>query len=640
MVILTWLAMLAVVQNGLAQSTQTIRIYLNDQKLEDSDGANLARLIVATQPREKWWRVTVDKAQSVSSIVNKYFHIFGKEGSKGATPKTAQALTEAVRSANNLTSDIVPAGTTIDLPPVPVRAHSFCEEIDCAVREFDVDSKTYQRKSSIDSEPIEVASGIDANTMAGSKQWRKARITELVLQVDSTAWKKIREAKGRLLPANGIITTADGFDTLHLLSAPGPCETADQWLDTSPYKPLLLSLLSQLDKNALTAKASAFPFVVIDWDTAAPGHGSKVRSVVDFLLQQLSLHDSLKNSIETFDLNPSHSKNLLLKMLDDYSAYYTANENWGDLEASSVFAPAKKWIQKYQEPANVSQTQRVPSLVMQAVFYKYMMIRKAWVNLSFYVESSAFQTLENHYMTSSKSVGVFAAGDTGQELSPVMMPQFWASHWPTLMNVTYGSRDGTIWGDYSSARFDNYVTAVAPGCGYQSFNDKGSSFASPYVAVALWIQSLIKGPPDDLKSLAIVGSRLSPPLADGVESGGIFDPAFLLVAPGTHYIDRNGQYQSLKEMTLDLGVVTDGGTVNFHFTLPVSGPNRQTAIAPYNCGTEVCVWLRTWNYSRKRYDVAHDKLDSVKFSGITMKGNRLEASVRQDFRDLIQELYF
>lgn len=604
--LLKLMIMLLVALGAGAQSTQPrakVRVYINEHKLSDSERAKWYALIMSSQSEKDWPQIRVGGSQTLITLVDNYFDLFSNK-SKDANPKSARLLIDAIQQANHLDSQFVADGAVLKLPPVPVRANSRYAKKSVWFRSYDAKTQTYTL-AGIDGTPIKKSSNRTVGDAKDLQVWRTGRISSTRVEIPVDELLKARATGTSVFPKNAIITTEDGFDVISLFQSPGDCDRAANWLDASPYKASLAIALRDVNKDSMLSKARTIPLVVIDWDLTPGGHGGKVLSVANFVLSQLGFHD-FSSEVKSFELNPASSqsaKEALRGALDAYKQYYSANGNWGDLDLDAVFKKARKWIDDFAPPAQPQASQRIPSLLMQAVLYKHFAAEASFVNLSFSIESSALDSMDPHFMLTSRSFGVFAAGNNHQELSSVMMPQAWASGYPNLINVTFGRADGTVLGDYSDLTHKMFVSLIAPGCGYADFSDHGSSFASPYVATSLWVKYLIRTQPSlsDLKRLSILTSRPTPPLATEIESGGVFDPALLLSNPGAHLLDSSGSVTFLTSVDVNISIIQeDGNTLDLHF--PHDAMNSDTTISFFVINGIKFAYVRKWNEKKHQLD--------------------------------------
>lgn len=288
----------------------------------------------------------------------------------------------------------------------------------------------------------------------------------------------------------------------------------------------------------LIGRATSVPLVIIDWISSSEEHGEKVRSVVDYLLHEFGL--SLP--ITLIDLNPTHSRRTLSPILSEFEKEYYCPKmgiDCGRKEPSEV-TDARKWIAgRHSAEGGVA---NVNQLVLEALLWKYFHQERAWVNMSFSIDSLSLQILQADFLATSHSFGISAANDDRLPESPVGVPQRAASVYTNFVNVTYATREGVLLGGETNPLYSVIVTAAGQGCGFDfehiRKSDEGTSFASPYVAAVSWIKYLIDGVDETRmrKALVDASSVAATPNQLEIESAGIFDPARLLLKQPTSIV--------------------------------------------------------------------------------------------------------
>ena len=627
-------------------SMDKVRLYIPEQSTPDRYRAVLYRATAKAVPVEKWPTVTVDQETTIPQLVSHYFQIYSGStpNAYGANPRTSEELDKLIRDANGLSSDVVNPTAVLKLPPVPVRGFTkYAEGV--WMREFDPELQQYSLMVDAGGRQSSKTQAVAPATEL--RAWRAGKITAIVVQMDATIKAEIGKLVGYAIP-----TSDDGFDVLHLLDdGSSDCHEGTSWLSSSPYFPILQSKIASLDKAALVAAGAQQHLVIIDWDFQSPNsHGNKVLSVVKQVLTQLQL-GSLIPDIETVDLHPKAGEAALRSTLNAYEQSFAATPEWHGQDLSRVFEDAFKWLGREPDSSD-SQQQKVPSLALQAVFWKYFSKRHV-VNVSFTIESTAFGVANPRFMTGTKSFGVLAAGNSGLELSTVDLPQAEASSWPSLLNVTHGKQDGTILGDYTNDRYPGrIVNLIAPGCGYQfgaiAPADVGSSFASPYVAVAAWLLSLTDAslPVDstpranEIKRRLVLAAIAAPPNADRVQSGGVFDFARLFGQSATHYLDTQGHIVPLSSGSLTVHYRSAGtdSTNTFSITSAMDGKS----LVLFDCENgQVCLSYRQWRKGSTGPDPAIEApVSSLEFSAVTAGGEQLSCSSPSEFRQKVKQINF
>ena len=120
--------------------------------------------------------------------------------------------------------------------------------------------------------------------------------------------------------------------------------------------------------------------------------------------------------------------------------------------------------------------------------------------------------------------------------------------------------------------------------------DNGSSFASPYVATAAWIRMLQGLGANFIKRSLVAASLPVPEVGSRVESGGLFDPALLLSAPGAHLVTADGAVLPVTALTLSLkSQKNEIEAAEITGSLKASPTHLVTL---HQCGPNVCAIVR------------------------------------------------
>jgi hypothetical protein len=451
------------------------------------------------------------------------------------------------------------------------------------------------------------------NATAGPRSSIDQRRRATLRMIDIEASDRLRSlladpATREAITKSVLIVSADSKNaTLHAVTnqspAGAPCTGPVDWLPTSRYFPLWQSLRTHLDTSptsASIAAAKAQPLVIVDWNTgpAVAGHGSKVIAVARNLLRTLTLEDlaNCSECVQSLDLNPNHNSQRLSALLENFLSSKTIDV----ANIPTVVQDSRKWVTSNVPGRDKPDSDmEVDELVMQAITWQLFSQSANYVNMSFQVFSPALNLAPPVYFVGSHSFGSAAAGDSFQ-VNPGTFPQFVVSTYSTVANVTYGMPDGTILGPISSTVSSTPVHLIAPGCGF-SFNpitvsDRGTSFASPYVAAAAWVKSLLRPSVgvDTMRSRLLLASRPISLSLTAVMSGGIFDAALLLSGIGPHIVDLNNKVTPLASATGSLTFTVPGGSHQLELQ-GVPSENEWT-VAAYKCaGESPCLWFREWD---------------------------------------------
>jgi hypothetical protein len=153
------------------------------------------------------------------------------------------------------------------------------------------------------------------------------------------------------------------------------------------------------------------------------------------------------------------------------------------------------------------------------------------------------------------------------------------------------------------------VDLVAPGCGFERGNtiaatDRGSSFASPYVAVMAWIKAMADGvSPKAMKQVLRRATRPAPYEDRMVSTRGVFDPAmlFLPITQEPHMLLSDNTIVPLSKATLTLKyAAVDAGSSSENArtdTIPLGPQYTGGHVAVFRCSTpneadRYCLWRK------------------------------------------------
>jgi hypothetical protein len=191
-----------------------------------------------------------------------------------------------------------------------------------------------------------------------------------------------------------------------------------------------------------------------------------------------------------------------------------------------------------------------------------------WLNMSFRVRSSALSLVMDTFRKDEAISFIASGNDAGQGLEAGYVPQDGATQTPQFVVISSGSAE-RVDGNTTAARIVGPpVSLVATGCGFAGFSEKGSSFASPYVAAAAWLRYLydVSGgvpvkPASIIRDL-IAASQPVPTFVGNIRSGGFFDAAHFLAGPSTgHLVTKKGAAEPLRDFTLTPTCIENGSPV-------------------------------------------------------------------------------
>jgi hypothetical protein len=548
-----------------AKSNEKFLLVFDEQKISDDGRAQIYALLSATVPKDKWPKRLFRRGKNLGGIVLEYFQFFSKvdEDTKQSYPKTTDALIKEIQEANNIEAPELKEDTLLSLPPVPVRGHTFFEYPGLHFRTYRPSTQCYESTSTLSSSAFcDTSDVLPATAMEPE---RLGNLTAVELDVSALSHERL-QAFGEHLPPHVSVRSQTGYVRLKLFQQNSTqCNDATEWLNNSPYLPLLQRRLMELGEKGqadLAAKARRMPLVVLDWDVQPNtyGHGAKVLSVTHYLLHSLGL-DFISELIVRLDLRPGpNSQEELLRLLRDYQSERNIGLRFEPFPED--FKVAEQWIRRPPPLKEGAKDYQIPEMLVQALFWK-LSNNKSWVNFSFAFYGPTMQILASKFVAGPQSFAFLAAGNTPVGLASGTVPQDSGSSRPNLINVTYGQVQGTILGSFTNTKSNMVVSLVAPGCGfaYESIGakDEGSSFASPYVGTAAWLKYLLDDVSvNEMRRWLILASRPVAPQEHPVESRGVFDPARLLSFPqGPHYVGVENDVVFLKAYSVDVCFTTD-----------------------------------------------------------------------------------
>lgn len=573
--------------------SRRVRLSFDEQRLSDRARTRLYEALAESVAEPDWPTLRTSTPTSIDQLLDDYFDIYAGS-TTGAAPRTYRALRDLVADANsdllvNRVTGRLAAGE-VKLPPVPMRAFTDYR-LAVTSRLFDPAFGTYELRSNAGTTVETVA---ELPLVASRPGLRRGRITEVVLSLNNAVIELLRSLDAA---EPVVLVDADQDDGLATVTfatdpPPGACNSPRQWLNSSPYHPSVKTALTSSEIAKIEAAAQNVPLTIVDWNVADPkGHGAKVRAVVTEVLNSLGLQ-SIDQHVQTIELNPASNRTFLATLLASYKQYLIGQES--DLEAS--FDLAEAWVAGHTPASPFATTQKVPSLVLQAIFWNQFPRPRA-INLSFTTDSSSIAVLNAKFMDKSRAFAAFAAGNDGLPVMPSQRPQADAHLWPNVVNVTNGWPDGVIDGNVSNGERSLFVNVVAPGCGFSTppivSTDHGSSFASPYVLTAAWVRMLQGVPLASVKGDLIGASQPLSVFGRRVQSGGLFDPSWLLLRPGSHIVTPDGRFVNLSGLTFEMKFLANGNSQEIK-SPPQAGQTYTITFEACQAPSGVCTTVRTW----------------------------------------------
>jgi hypothetical protein len=583
--------------------TNAAPVYLvfDEQHIPDGDRAELLLAIAHITPKSAWRSVRVPgplTRVAVEQIIWKYVGLY-----RAKYPQTMKALVDLVWDSN-IEQHSSHGPSTVLIPPVPV-VGNLVYNYAPKMRTFEPLRQAYSLSSHLST--LKSGAPPDPRPVFQNDPRRGSNLTAIEVPSSAELLKEIFKSPAlrSILKGSVLATTRNGFAKAEVAAAkPTACNGPVDWLPTSPYRPLWENARprnTDAAYNSLLAKAKAHPLYVVDWDTDT-GHGAKVIGAAGYILHSLGM-DALVPSILPYELDPSKNGPTLKALVEAFrNERVVAGFNAAILALYT--SNTIDWIDNPPKPdPNDPSNFVVPEFLLQSLLWKFFgdLSQQYWVNMSFWINNTSLDVTSPSFLIGSRSIGFLAAGNDPTELDLNTVPQSGASDYPDLINVTYGSGDGNVFGAYGG--LSTKVTVVAPGCGMQfgqiSASDYGSSFASPYVAAATWLKSLLTDSfidQDSVRQRLILASRPQPNQTRSIESGGNFDPALLLTTPGPHYVTPQGSIVPLTSVNLIIGF-DDGSqqAIAFRSSTGVTAPTRTLAIIQCAAGpaSDYCIWFRS-----------------------------------------------
>jgi hypothetical protein len=543
-----------------------------EDKFFARNDAALADLILALKellPVSAWQPVTATEQQrSLWKLIDNYYDIYGTTPDDPGFPKSAALLVELIRYENDRSNTDLMPGDQIRIPPLPVLAQRRAEEFKNIIRFFDHENHKY---------------AITEDLYRIPKTGEFALIDAVDLKVERAAYmtvvrvrkkedfngafsaKFLHDYRRHLLVWEGTGASEEVYPALVMTLFDDPEPTNEEpppsvFPDNSPYleaaRQRALAMTSE-ERTAAIANAETRPLVLVDWNFD-DGHGRQVRAVVDVLLERLGLEFlATEKSIIKIDLDRTRAsaRDTMLTHLAEY------RDSKG-LQFDSPFSSVERWIRNGVSPqVATSPIQHTDSLVLAAIFWKYFVPKRAFMNFSFGLsagpklfdlglENPADPEAAANLLVNPKSVCFVAAGNDKGSARPLFPQTVGQTYHRNFINVTFGT-DKEILGSTSTRAEDNYrlyVPLLAPGTGFADrakvlkVGHSGSSLAAPYVAASAWIEyALDKTSPLSIRKELMKSTRPVLSFRNLVTSAGIFDPGLLLGPRTPHVVYANRQ---------------------------------------------------------------------------------------------------
>jgi len=616
------------------------RILSEEASPATRDALSLALVTATSKLREPadWPEVKITSATDARTLVDRYFDYY-----PDAFPKTTDFLVRQIKKVNG--EKLLQGNTMIKIPPVPVKPRENWDLPATNIRTFSPDTSQYEAKQSIDS--LNIPDGprrrpLTAVNLSGSRsRGTTAVVFNSLSEFRQAFTPDVRKKLGRSLyvwvgPADDQGTSTFPLLPVDLYDEPVPCTITTPPLTASGYHETWNARRATLSDTELTALAKADPLVLVDWDFDG-GHGRKVYEVVELALRHFGVWDAVGGHVEKFELNPRVSEVKLRNALTAYRATVPEAVR-PELDISD------DWIKTYKPLTG--NRQNIDQGILQAVTWEHFSHRQTWVNMSFSIRAKNVDY--DAALINSSAYSFVAAGNKLDRLPPYYFPQNMAQDYVgRAINITYGDRDGIVRGTFASIGNDykTSVGLVAQGSNFKGClitpSEKGSSFASPWVAAAAWLKHLIdKVPSVEMRSVLIGASTPLPSLSQPVDSGGYFDPDLLLAFPGKfpppHAVHADGSIERITGGTFTYRAVAKDGEV---FTNPEIDWSQASkyAVTLAKCPETpetVCLW------ARKNPDGPHWPLKVSVFNLVIKKAEGDVSITKETFLNDYRSIHF
>ena len=628
-----------------SSTREQVMLVYDSQRITDAERAQLIAYVSETVPVGRWHELKVPAQTTVTNLIDDYYDLFATAGKAYRQPISTRLLEIELRRANPTLGEVVPAGTPVLMPPVPVRARGKFQRAKDApevLRIFDAAAHAYGKATTTRRDELPVVADVLVNKADQMSAQRDASTTGILLELDH-----VLAARPVALPASVVVVSARSSSNaetapttgaiIDLLARQGDsCDDAFAAWDHSPYRPRrehTIAGLSPTRLQQIQERASRRRLVILDTQVGLEhGHGFKVASVARQTLEHLGVPD-VASAMDMFDLLPStpDAAARLSEALKEYRKIKPENAPEDD------FKKSERWIETNASSANGNWPARfdMPDVLLQAVLHKLLVTsaddsdparpRRTWVNMSFRIDSPALRTILKQF-DPTKGLGFVAAGNEVGGIRSGYTPHDGASATSSFVLVTHGTASGPT-GSIGPEpnRVGPMVSVVATGCGFAGFSEAGSSFAAPHVAASAWLQSLLiedEQKADDLPGI-VDGLRVSSRPAPGFErtlSHGLFDAQQVLADPTSpHVVLSDNRVESLRSFKLDVRCrqAAEGEEESYRSTTRPDALLRTFSVARGANANEWLLLVRTVGMSRPVQSCGVERLT---FEAVTESG--------------------
>jgi hypothetical protein len=560
-----------------------VALVYDDATIPDGDRAQLVKFIASVVPVEKWLPVSITEPSHIDAVIDDYYDYF-PIGKEFATPETVAALRKILIDYNALGAVTTIERAPLRLPPFPLHAYHRGRP-QTERRLFDVTSRAYRiTQLATDQVPNRrnTINGVFGRSKRSSNNspidrghQEIADIVSTTILVPASRTDVMKLSRALSMPRQVLIfnTTLDaedgtsfqgsfrtGFSSVDVLRREDPCADGAQWLAASPYFQQWSEQNrgAQLDDDALLQRAKDLPLHVLDVNFSG-GHGAEVLAVTTQLLNQLGFHKIANAGASTvipWELVPSTVAKATESqgLIDDYRREYRAAES----VLAKFDTETTAWLNTMPS-TKIGSKFDIPDLMLGALMWKTF-TQQRWVNVSSRVRAPFLSDIVDQVVLDSSGALFAAVGNDSGELQAGYVPQD-HQRFPQVVTVTCGTKTGEICGEHSSGSKLRRVLLTGPGCGFAGTSGTGSSLATPYIAVASWLQHLIaqRAEPADSAEInaqlrrhdLLAANVPAPMMAKRVESYGFFDPAYLLLRPAPHVVMKDRTIREISSYTFD-----------------------------------------------------------------------------------------
>jgi subtilisin family serine protease len=607
-------------------------------ELKDPDFAALATALAEATPVEKWPTLEVRDKEGLLAVIDRAYDFYLPKDGSGAPgwPETVATLLRIVRQANGLTGDALQFPQTLRIPPMIVRPSRSLTPTS-ATWHMSADHGTHVsgliqargKSAAYDSD----TSGFENVVDAGG--WTAVTLKKLGFGNTAAFSLSLPPAQAAFLESRNIGTRVPhDLIALELLQSTQCVEA----FPPSPYSNLAKLRLSAHVQRMVQA-ATQKPLTLIDYGFGQ-GHGTQVRRVIDRVLDELGLTDSvapaLRKAIVSFELRPPQpiADSPLLGAIAAYAARVQATNP----QVSNERASASAWyLDRDQPPPDATVVPIAPFALQAAIDHSLQ--GGSWLNMSWRGDGARPMMPEGlDRLIREKNVFVVAAaGNEPRDLERNVVPQDKSSQFAEFVNVTHGTAAAAICGTRTTESGAS-VQFLAEGRTVDATGGRisGSSFAAPLVSVAAWLKHLIDGTAADrMREQLVTASSYFPALqARSVDVKGIFDPAKLLARPGLHYVDAStNSVVQLRQMALDLG------TCGKFSSTGTNEPVNDLVIYARGDGHEVRVRTASRQFPHYRHSDPC-VLSRLHFAATAISGASTSATNPQEFVQRVRQLQF